>query len=82
MVSRSSHRTIGRFSTVAGVATTGLCADSDGFTVDADGGGANVTLVGILRGFSATATLAVASWREGTMAAAADAEAPETRLPK
>ena len=91
MVSRSSHRTIGLFSTTAGVAivvapaTTGLCTDRvglDGFTV---GGGASVTLVGIVLGLvSDITTLAAASWREGTIEAAAADEAtdPVTMLPK
>ena len=96
MVSRSSHRTICLFSTTAGVATavapatTGLCTDRvgfDGFKVGCSGGGASVTLVGIVLGpllLSAITTFAAASWREGTIAEAAAEVAtdPVTMLPK
>ena len=96
MVSRSSHRTIGLFSTTAGVAivvapaTTGLCTvrvGLDGFTAVGCGGGASVTLVGIVLGpllLSAITTFAAASWREGTIAEAAAEVAtdPVTMLPK
>ena len=97
MVSRSSHRTICLFSTTAGVATavaipatTGLCTVSvgfDGFTAVGCGGGASVTLVGIVLGpllLSAMTTLAATSWREGTIAEAAAEVAtdPVTMLPK
>ena len=98
MVSRSSHRTICLFSTTAGVATavaipattTGLCTvrvGLDGFTAVGCGGGASVTLVGIVLGpllLSAITTFAAASWREGTIAEAAAEVAtdPVTMLPK